>query len=267
MATSMGTALVTGASSGIGAVYARRLARRGHDLILVARDRLRLEAAAEQIAAEYSVAVEVLVADLAATDGLEAVAARIEADPALSLLVNAAGLGPAGPALATPPQGYDAMLTLNVGALQRLTLTAAQVFAGRGRGTIINLASVVALIPERMNAPYVAGKAFVLELTRALAAELAGSGVRFQAVLPGLTRTEIFDRAGGSLDHFPAHMVMEAGDMVDAALAGLDAGELVTIPSLPDAADWAAYDAARARLAPNLSHDRPAARYLAPPPA
>lgn len=267
MATSMGTALVTGASSGIGAVYARRLARRGHDLILVARDRLRLEAAAEQIAAEYGVAVEVLVADLTATDGLEVVAARIEADPALSLLVNAAGLGPAGPALATPPQGYEAMLALNVGALQRLTLTAAQVFAGRGRGTIINLASVVALIPERMNAPYVAGKAFVLELTRALAAELAGSGVRFQAVLPGLTRTEIFDRAGGSLDHFPAHMVMEAGDMVDAALAGLDAGELVTIPSLPDAADWAAYDAARARLAPNLSHDRPAARYLATTPA
>lgn len=267
MATSMGTALVTGASSGIGAVYARRLARRGHDLILVARDRLQLEAAAEQIAAEYGVAVEVLVADLAATDGLEAVAARIEADPALSLLVNAAGLGPAGPALATPPQGYEAMLALNVGALQRLTLTAAQAFAGRGRGTIINLASVVALIPERMNAPYVAGKAFVLELTRALAAELAGSGVRFQAVLPGLTRTEIFDRAGGSLDHFPAHMVMEAGDMVDAALAGLDAGELVTIPSLPDAADWAAYDTARARLAPNLSHDRPAARYLAPTPA
>ncbi|WP_372002504.1 SDR family NAD(P)-dependent oxidoreductase [Tistrella mobilis] len=267
MTAGIGTALVTGASSGIGAVYARRLARRGHDLILVARDRLRLEAAAEQIAAEYGVAVEVLVADLAAAEGLDAVAARIEADPALSLLVNAAGLGPAGPALATPPQGYDAMLTLNVGALQRLTLTAAQVFAGRGRGTIINLASVVALIPERMNAPYVAGKAFVLELTRALAAELAGSGVRFQAVLPGLTRTEIFDRAGGSLDHFPTHMVMEAGDMVDAALAGLDAGELVTIPSLPDAADWAAYDAARARLAPNLSHDRPAARYLATTPA
>lgn len=267
MTAGMGTALVTGASSGIGAVYARRLARRGHDLVLVARDRLRLEAAAEQITAKYGVAVEVLVADLAAAEGLDAVAARIEADGALSLLVNAAGLGPAGPALATPPQGYDAMLALNVGALQRLTLTAAQVFARRGRGTIINLASVVALIPERMNAPYVAGKAFVLELTRALAAELAGSGVRFQAVLPGLTRTEIFDRAGGSLDHFPAHMVMEAGDMVDAALAGLDAGELVTIPSLPDAADWAAYDAARARLAPNLSHDRPAARYLATTPA
>ena len=122
MTASTGTALVTGASSGIGAVYAQRLAQRGYDLILVARDRARLEAAAERIAAAHGVAVEVLAADLAAPGELNAVAARIETDTALSLLVNAAGLGPAGPALATPPQGYDAMLALNVAALQRLTL-------------------------------------------------------------------------------------------------------------------------------------------------
>lgn len=255
------TALVTGASSGIGATYADRLAKRGHPLLLVARDEARLERLAARLRVEAGVQAEVLVADLASEAGLDRVAERIAADPAIGLVVNNAGIGPSGPGLASPPESYGAMTALNVVAVQRLSLVAAAAFAARGSGTIVNIASVVALIPERFNGPYAASKAFVLALTQSLAAEVGSRGVRLQAVLPGLTRTEIFERAGGSVDALPPEMVMEAGDMVDAALAGLDAGELVTIPSLPDAADWSAFEAARRALAPNLSHRRAAGRY------
>jgi short-subunit dehydrogenase len=258
---SIGTALVTGASSGIGAVYAERLARRGYDLILVARDRTRLDVAAERIRGEAGVAVEVLAADLSNPADLARVADRLASDPGLDVLVNCAGLGPSGPALASLPESYGPMLALNVVAMQRLALAAAAAFASRGHGTIINLASVVALVPERFNGPYVATKAFALALSQSLAAEVGPRGVRVQAVLPGLTRTEIFERAGADLSRLPPEMVMEAGDMVDAALAGLDAGETVTIPSLPAVEDWQAFEAARLTLAPNLSHKRPAARF------
>ncbi|MFE1598786.1 SDR family NAD(P)-dependent oxidoreductase [Methylobacterium sp. ID0610] len=256
-----GTALVTGASSGIGAAYAAALARRGHDLILVARDRARLADAAARLSGETGIRVEILPADLTLGADRDAVSRRLAADAAIRLLVNAAGLGPSGPALGGAPERYDAMVALNVVALQHLTLAAAEAFAARGGGTIVNLGSVVALVPERFNAPYVATKAYVLALTQALASEVGGKGVRFQAVLPGITRTEIFERAGADLSGIPAAMIMEADDLVRAALAGLDAGELVTIPSLPEAADWQAFEAARLRLAPNLSHKRPAARY------
>ncbi len=153
------------------------------------------------------------------------------------------------------------MVALNVTALQHLTLAAAPAFAERGGGTIVNVSSVVALLPERFNAVYAASKAYVLALTQGLAAELAPRGVRLQAVLPGITRTELFARAGADLDRIPAAMIMEARDLVAAALAGLDAGEPVTIPSLPEIDDWAAFEAARLRLGPNLSRSAPAARY------
>lgn len=262
--THPGTALVTGASSGIGATYAAHLARRGHDLILVARDRSRLDAAAARLQAETGRRVEVLPADLTAAADLDAVAARLSADEAIRLVVNAAGFGPLGPVLGGPRSLYDDMVALNVTALQRLTLAAAEAFAARGGGTIVNVGSVVALAPERFNAGYVATKAFVLALTQALASELGPRGVRLQALLPGITRTEFFARAGADLSAIPPGMVMEADDLVAAALAGLDAGEGVTIPSLPDAGDWQAYEAARQRLGPNLSLSVPAARYAVP---
>lgn len=254
-------AVVTGASSGIGATYADRLARRGHSLVLVARDTARLAALAERLMRETPVEVGILPADLGTAAGIAQVAGRL-ADPRVGLLVNSAGLGPEGPALASTAGHLDAMLRLNVEALHALTLAASPGFSARGGGTIVNIASVVALVPERFNATYSATKAFVLALTQGLAAELGGR-VRLQAVLPGLTRTEIFERAGMDASQLDPRRVMEVGDMVDAALAGLDAGELVTIPSLPDASDWAAFEAARGRLAPNLSHASPAARYRA----
>ncbi|NGM23919.1 SDR family oxidoreductase [Roseomonas stagni] len=255
------TALVTGASTGIGALYADRLARRGHDLILVARDQARLDAVAARLRAETGRAVEVLPADLADDGALRGLEARLREDARIGVLVNNAGMAVAAPLLAADPGRLEAMVRLNVVAAMRLAVAAAQAFAPRGEGTIINIASVLALVPEMFNGAYSGTKAFVLNLTQALQAELAGRGVRVQAVLPGATRTEIWDRAGTALSALPAQMLMEAAEMVDAALAGLDLGEAVTLPALPDLAQWEAFQAARAAMGPNLSLNHPAARY------
>jgi len=155
----------------------------------------------------------------------------------------------------------QAMIELNVTALTRLTYAAAPAFVARGEGTIINIASVVAVAPEILNGVYGGSKAFVLAFTQSLQHELAGKGVRVQAVLPGATRTEFWDIAGQPVENLPQGIVMSGDDLVDAALAGLDLGEVITVPSLPDEADWKAFEAARAALGPNLSRDQPAARY------
>lgn len=259
--SNLGTALVTGASSGIGATYADRLAKRGYDLLLVARDAVRLSALAERLTKETGVNVDVLPADLTERADVRVIEQRLRDDRAISLLVNNAGVGPRGKLLADDVDYLDRMIELNVIAVNRLAVAAAQVFAARGRGAIVNIASVVAYAPEQFNGTYSASKAFVLNLTQAIHAETAEKSVKIQAVLPGLTRTEIFERAGVSTDRFPPSMVMDVTDMVDAALAGLDHGELITIPSLPNDQDLAAVTAARLALGPNLSHDKPAARY------
>ncbi len=258
-----GTALVTGASSGIGAVYAERLARRGYDLLLVARDQQRLDKLAASLRADFGVAVEVLVADLTQKAEIKTVAQRLRSDTAISLLVNNAGVAMDGPLIEANGDAIDRMLELNITAVTHLAAAAGANFAAAGRGAIINLASVVALAPEMFNATYSATKAYVLSLSQSLHSELAKQGVQLQAVLPGVTRTEIWERAGIDSHQIPAAMVMDAGEMVDAALAGFDQGELVTIPSLPDAGDWNAFVAARQKLAPNLSHSKAAARYKA----
>lgn len=258
---SLGTALVTGASSGIGAVYADRLAQRGYDLILVARDGDRLAELGQRLTQAHGVRADVLRADLSRREDVRKVEQRIREDATVTLVVNNAGIGPKGPMIDNDIDYLDDMIDLNIGAVNRLAVAAAQVFAARGKGGIINIASVVALIPEFFHGTYSATKAFVLNLTQALHAEVGGKGVRIQAVLPGLTRTEIFERAGRSMDQLDPRQVMDVNDLVDAALAGFDQGELVTIPSLPDAADWDALVQSRMVLAPNLSHDRPATRF------
>ena len=258
---SQGTALVTGASSGIGAIYAQRLAARGFDLLLVARDQQRLEEAASKLSAEHGVQVEVLKADLTQKDDVLKIEQRLRSDSSISLLLNNAGVAADGLLGNADTDQLDQMIQLNVTAVTRLAAAAAASFAKAGRGTIINIASVVALFPERFNATYSASKAYVLSLTQSLNAELDGTGVKIQAVLPGVTRTEIWERSGIDASQIPADMVMEAGEMVDAALSGLDQGELITIPSLPDAADWDAFVAARHVLAPNLSKSKAAVRY------
>ncbi|AZO76912.1 MULTISPECIES: SDR family oxidoreductase [unclassified Bosea (in: a-proteobacteria)] len=257
----LGTALITGASTGIGAVYADRLARRGYDLVLVARDEARLTALAERLGRETCRKVEWLKADLTAKADLALVEQRLREDESLTVLVNNAGMSVAGTLVEGDIDRFQTMIELNVIAPTRLAAAAARNFAARKVGAIINIASVLALAPELFNGSYSGTKAYVLNLSLSLQKELEAAGVRVQAVLPGATRTEIWARAGVNVDGFPPEMIMEVDDMVDAALAGFDQGELVTIPSLPDPVDFERYSAARLALGPNLSRNRPAERY------
>ncbi|WVT77225.1 SDR family oxidoreductase (plasmid) [Sinorhizobium chiapasense] len=258
---SKGTALITGASSGIGAIYADRLARRGFDLILVARNRERLNDLANRLADETGRAIEVVPADLGNKEDLKRIEALLRSDASITVLINNAGVGATAPLLASDVDKMEEMITLNVSALTRLTYAAAPGFVARGTGTIINIASIVGVAPELLNGVYGGTKAFVLAFTLSLQKELADNNIRIQAVLPGATATDFWGIAGTPLDHVPSEIVMQAEDMVDAALAGLDQGEVITIPALPDASDWAAYEVARQKLMPNLSRSAPAARY------
>jgi short-subunit dehydrogenase len=258
---SKGTALVTGASSGIGAVYADRLARRGYDLILVARDVQRLNGLAERLTRETGRHVESVAADLTVKGDVRRIEERLRADRAITMLVNNAGVGATAPLIDSDVDELEKMIDLNVTALTRLTAAAVPGFVERGQGAVINISSIVALSPELLNGTYSGTKAYVLNLTQSLHHEVGDKGVRLQAVLPGATSTAFWDRAGLAVEHLPAQIVMTAEDMVDAALVGFDQGELVTIPSLPDAADWERLNSARQHLQPNLSHKLPAARY------
>ena len=258
-----GTALVTGASSGIGAVYARRLAERGHDIVLVARDVARLTGLADRIRATAGVRVELLPADLTAKADLLRVEQRLQSDERITLLVNNAGVGATAALVDSDVDSLDKMIQLNVTALTRLTRAVAPGMVGRGRGAVINIASIVALAPEVLNGTYGGSKAFVLAFTQSLNHELGPKGIQVQAVLPGATSTDFWNTAGVPVSHLPSEIVMNVEEMVDAALVGFDRKELVTIPSLPEAADWDRFDAARKALGPNLSRSTAAARYAA----
>jgi uncharacterized protein len=256
-----GTALITGASAGIGAIYADRLARRGYDLILVARNADRLNALAKRISDETGHSVETVVADLGRRDDLARVEQILRTDASITMLVNNAGIGGVGPLLESDVDRMEETITLNVTALTRLTYAAAPGFVARGNGAIINIGSVLGIASEQLNGVYGATKAYVLAFTRSLRAELGTKGVRVQAVLPGATATEFWGQAGVPLENLPKEIVMSAADLVDAALIGFDRGEFATLPALPDAADWDAFEAAREKLLPNLSRATLAARY------
>ena len=256
-----GTALVTGASGGIGALYADRLARRGHDLILVARNRERLEAVASRLVRVTGRKVEVVASDLGDAAGVARVEQVLRTDARIAMLVNNAGVGATAPLLQSDIGKMSEIIALNVDVLTRLTYAAAPAFVARGAGTIINIASIVAVQPEILNGVYAGTKAFVLAFSQSLANELAAKGIRIQVVLPGATATGFWSAAGLPVENLPAELVMPAEEMVDAALSGLDQGEFVTVPSLPNAADWQAYESARQALFPNLSRTSAAARY------
>src|ERR1700760_1137733 len=205
----LGTALVTGASSGIGKIYADRLAHRGYDLILVARDKDRLTALAAKLSAEAGVKAEVLPADLTSKADLLKIEQRLRDDAAITLLLNNAGIGGNGPLAVADTDGVEKIVQLNVLAVARLASAAAQAFGARKSGTIVNVGSVLGLAPEIFPGVYPATKSFVQTLTQSLHIELGGSGVRVQAVLPGATRTEIWERSGKNADDLPAEMMME----------------------------------------------------------
>ena len=253
----MKKALVTGASTGIGKAYAQRLARRGYNLVLVARDRARLEALAAELGGS-----EVLVADLTQSADLARVEQKLETDPAISFFLNNAGIATVEPHLRTSVETIEKLIALNVTAATRLCLAAGRAFTAQKRGTIVNMASAVAVNPERFNAVYSASKAFILALSQALTRELNENGVTIQAVLPGAVRTEIWERAGTDVStRLPAERIMDVDEMVEAALKGLELGERITIPSLPDAQQLADAETARLKLGPNLSWAHPAERY------
>lgn len=257
-----GTALVTGASSGIGKIYADRLACRGHDLILVARNKERLGELAKRLISQTGRSVEVVGANLTEKADLARVEDLLRSDTTITVLVNNAGVGATGPLLESDVDAMEQMIALNVIAPTRLTYAVVPAFVRQGGGAIINMASIVGIAPEVLNGVYGASKAFVLAFSLSLHKELSESNIRIQAVLPGATATDFWETAGTPVDRLPSKIVMKADAMVDAAFAGFDQGELITIPSLPDVADWEAYEAARQKMIPELSLSTPAARYL-----
>lgn len=257
----LGTALITGASTGIGATYADRLARRGYDLILVARNRERLDALARRITNETQRSVEVLPADLNDRADLERVENKLRSDASITMLINNAGTAAITPLAISNVDQLESMIELNVTALMRLTAAAVPGFIARGSGDIVNISSIVSVAPELLNGVYGGTKAFVLAFSQSLRHELSDKGVRVQVVLPGATATDLWSLAGRPVEHLPQEIVMSVDDMVDAALAGFDAREFVTVPALPDVADWNAFESARLALQPNLSRAKPAARY------
>lgn len=256
------TALVTGASSGIGAVYARRLAARGHDLTLVARRADRLAELAAELERTYGIKVRTLAADLSKETGIASVESLLRNED-MDILVNNAGMGPISPTADLTDEAAAQTLALNVTALMRLTRAALPGMRAKKSGAIVNVGSVMAFHAMPVTSLYSATKAFVLTYSRAIQQEVAADGIRVQAVLPAGTITEFYDAAGVPISNFDQSAFMTAEQVVDAALLGLDRGEEVTLPSVHDLELWNTYDAARQRLFGGTQNGSPAARYQA----
>jgi short-subunit dehydrogenase len=235
-------ALVTGASSGLGAAFAERLARDGYDLILVARRRDRLDSLAKKLEAEHHVQVDVLAADLSKPADIRKVEKRLAEDQALSLLVNNAGFGAYMPFVELDPDRAEELINVQVLAVTRLTRAALPGMIQRAQGAIINVSSRLGFsrsitadrLPKR--ATYAGTKAFINTFTQILQGELEGTGVRVQALCPGVVQTEFHERVGVDPNRIPAEIVMSPEDVVTASLAGLKSGEVVCVPALDDPA-------------------------------
>ncbi|WP_417833447.1 SDR family NAD(P)-dependent oxidoreductase [Thalassospira xiamenensis] len=251
--------LITGASTGIGAAYAERFANRGHDLVLVARDIARMEALKSRLQQETGVTIDIIQADLTKAEELAKVETRLRDDARIGILVNNAGTAIGGSFVEQNTDDMTRLVAINTTALMRLASAVAPRFAKAGEGAIVNVGSVVGLVPEFGMTVYGATKAFVLFLSQGLSLELAPKGVYVQAVLPATTRTEIWGHVGADVNTLSN--VMEVGDLVDAALVGFDRREAVTIPPLSDDAQWEALQAARQAMIPNYQNALPAQRY------
>ncbi len=255
-------AVVTGASSGIGAVYADRLAKRGYDLVLVARRADRLQALAADIAATHGVRVEPLVADLATEAGLALVEQLLATNPAVSVLVNNAGIARLAPMAGSPLHDSISQIALNITALTRLTHAVLPGLKERNEGTIINISSALALDTLPISSVYSGSKAFVLAFSRGLQQELGETAVRVQVVLPAATATEIWDNSGVPLAALSPDSVMPTEHMVDAALFALDQGEHATWPSVAEAGMIERFESVRVALFATAQTGRVAPRLL-----
>lgn len=259
-------ALVTGASSGIGSAFAERLAVEGYDLILVARRRERLDALASRLR-QAGVEVEVIAADLADPVALRSIETRVAADDSLALLVNNAGFGGYGAFVEADPALLERQIAVHLTATMRLTRAALPAMIARGAGAIVNVASTFAFsssirMPARKRANYVATKAFINAFTELLSHEIEGTGVKVQALCPGLVRTEFHDALGGRPEGVP---VLEPADVVAASLAGLDLSEVICIPQLPDASALEGLAAAQKALWEQARRPAVAGRYRVSP--
>ncbi|MFE9766949.1 SDR family NAD(P)-dependent oxidoreductase [Streptomyces sp. NPDC005808] len=224
----MTTALITGSTAGIGAAFARRLASDGHNLVLVARDTKRLGEQATELHDRHGIEAEVLTADLATDDGIEAVAKRLsDRKNPVDLLVNNAGFGNKGRYLEVSVADELTMLKVHCEAVLRLTSAATEAMRERGRGGVVNVASVGAFVPR---GTYGASKAWVVQFTQGAAKDLAAGGVRLMALCPGFVRTEFHQRAGMGTDNIPKWMWLDADKLVAAALTDLARGKTLSIP-------------------------------------
>lgn len=258
----LGTALVTGASSGIGKVYAERLAARGYDIVLIARRAERLDEISKHLTQTYQINATALVADLSTREGVGAVADVLKTDPSITLLVNNAGFSALKPLTQTEDRVVSDMIGLNIEALTLLSKAALTAFKSRNTGSIVNIGSAAGFSPYPDIPVYGATKAYVFLFTQSLQNEVAGTNVKIQLVLPGAVVSEGWDVAGGgSLEALPAEIVMSTEDCVDAALTGLDIGETITAPSLYDAALLSDYVAQSGQLLQSSFAAEPAARY------
>jgi short-subunit dehydrogenase len=233
-------ALVTGASSGLGAAFAERLAQDGYDLIIVARRRDRLESLAEQLKSKHHTNVEVIAADLSKPDDLLTVEKHIAAANLLELLVNNAGFGGYMPFVELDPNQATELINLKVLAVTRLTRAALPDMIARRQGSIINVSSRLAFsgsmgstqLPKR--GVYAGTNSFIITFSQLIQSELEGTGVQVQALCPGLVETEFHERVGADPSRFPSAIVMKPEDVVQASLAGLKLGEVICVPSLED---------------------------------
>lgn len=261
-ARKLGTAIITGASFGIGKVYAERLASRGYDLVLVARRQDRLQQIATDLQQRFSVHAEALSADLSTADGTRTVSERLSEDASVALLVNNAGFSALKALTQTPDDTITRMIALNVTALTALSKAALVAFKGRDAGTLVNIGSGAGFSPYPGIPVYGSTKAYVFLFTQSLQHEVEGTSVKVQLVLPGAVISEGWDVAGGSdLEPLPESMVMTTEDCVDAALSGLDQGETITAPSLHDTSVLSDYVAVSGKLLQAMFDAKPAKRY------
>lgn len=252
-------ALITGASTGIGAAYADRFARRGYDLVLVARDKARLERVATSLRQQTGQNIDVWIADLTQDEDLQPVENLLRTDQRICLLINNAGAVQHGSFSGADTAELDRLVRLNVQAMTRLITAALPGFLYRENSSIINLGSTVALAPNVPFGVYGATKAYVLALSESLQAEFPPEQIYIQVVLPGATRTQIWERSGRDVNALKE--AMEVDELVDAAMVGFDRREAVTIPSLGDEKLWDAFVASRKSMLPSLMQVHAADRY------